>query len=156
VAAAREPSIFAEMAVRFVEDREVLATSALGHILNSSVTARDALRHLLRANGVDVPEQLAYRTEVVTPDEAGRPHIVGAIGTERHLIIEGKFWATLTDNQPVEYLHKLVEGGCLVFVIAQQRFETVGGDRQALPACGTGNAVRRRPRSTWSGPVAGG
>ena len=127
VTAGREPSIFAEMALRFVEDREVLATSALGHILSSSVTAGTALRDLF-GERARRPRRPSYRTEAVTPDETGRPDIVGAIGTERHLIIEGKFWATLTDNQPVEYLHKLVDGGCLVFVVPQPRLETVGAE----------------------------
>jgi len=116
------------MALRFVVDREVLATTALGHILRSSATATRALRDLLRTSGVAIPGQLAYRTEEVVPGELGRPDIVGAVGSERHLIIEGKFWATLTDNQPVEYLRKLVDGGCLLFVIPQPRFATVGAE----------------------------
>ena len=100
----QRPSILAEMALRFVDQREVLATAGLGHVLGASPTARQALRELLVDRGVDVPDDLAYRTEVIEVGEEGRPDVVGTLGKSRHVIVEGKFWATLTDAQPVGYL----------------------------------------------------
>lgn len=121
-------SLFAEMAWRFVEQREVLATASLGHVLQSSHTARDALRMWLADRGVSIPPQLAYRTEVVDVEQEGRPDVVGAVGDERYLILEGKFWAGLTDAQPVGYLRSLEDDGCLLVVAPQLRFETVGAE----------------------------
>lgn len=82
-------SLLAEMAWRFVDQREVLATASLGYILQSSSVARDALRTWLEERGVMIPLDLAYRTEVVAADQAGRPDVVGAVGEKRYLILEG-------------------------------------------------------------------
>jgi hypothetical protein len=121
-------SLLAEMASRFAGQREVLATSGLGYVLRVSSTARDALRTWLAERGVAIPPDLAYGTEVIDPEQEGRPDVVGAVGKERYLIIEGKFWASLTDNQPVGYLHSLEDGGCLLVVAPELRFETVGAE----------------------------
>jgi hypothetical protein len=121
-------SLLAEMALRFVEQREVLATASLGHILASSPVARDGLRAWLAERAVTVPADLQYSTEVVKADREGRPDLVGALGNERYLIVEGKFWAGLTESQPVGYLRSLEEGGCLLFVAPELRFQTVGAE----------------------------
>jgi hypothetical protein len=42
----RRPSLFAEMAMRFVEQKEPLATASLGHILEASPICRDALQRI--------------------------------------------------------------------------------------------------------------
>jgi hypothetical protein len=121
-------SLLAEMAWRFVEQREVLATASLGYILRSSSVAREALRTWLAERGVMTTPDLAYRAEVVDADQEGRPDVVGAVGDKRFLILEGKFWAGLTDNQPVAYLRSLEEGGCLLLVAPELRFQTVGAE----------------------------
>jgi len=73
-------SLLAEMAWRFVEQREVLATASLGYILHSSSIARDALRTWLAERGVMIPPDVGYRAEVVEADQEGRPDVVGAVG----------------------------------------------------------------------------
>jgi hypothetical protein len=75
-----------------------------------------------------LPDGLGYATEVVDVDEAGRPDIIGSTTAGRHLIIEGKFWATLTDSQPVGYLRSLAEGGCLALITPEQRFPTIAAE----------------------------
>jgi hypothetical protein len=75
-----------------------------------------------------IPPDLGYRAEVVEADQEGRPDVVGALGVKRYLILEGKFWAGLTDSQPVGYLRSLEDGGCLLLVAPERRFETVGAE----------------------------
>ena len=94
-------SILAELAIQFAQPRELLATSGLGHVLRASVTAPEALRRFLGDRGVVLPEQLVYGIEDVDPDYEGRPEGVGEWDGQRRLILEGKFWASLTDAQPV-------------------------------------------------------
>lgn len=105
-------SLLEEMALRFVDQRETLATAGLGYILSGSATARAALCAFLAERGVSLPDDLAYRAEVVDREHQGRPDIVGMRGERRHLILEGKFWAALTDAQPVSYLRSLDPDGC--------------------------------------------
>jgi hypothetical protein len=53
-------SILAEMALRFVDQGETLATAGLGHVLGSSATARDALASWLAERGAAIPGGLGY------------------------------------------------------------------------------------------------
>jgi hypothetical protein len=116
------------MALRFVDQRETLATAGLGHLMQASLASREALRIWLSDRSVAIPSDLAYRIEVVGGEEEGRPDVVGLLGDQRHVILEGKFWAALTDAQPVGYLHSLQDDGCLLVVAPKLRFETVGAE----------------------------
>jgi hypothetical protein len=51
-----------------------------------------------------------------------RPDISGndMQGNEK-IIIETKFWSSLTDNQPVEYLNRLNENTVLIFICPKLR-----------------------------------
>ena len=62
---------------------------------------------ILRGCGIDLAESLHFRTQV-TGDDATRPDLVGKDQAGREvLLIEAKFWAGLTENQPVSYLERL-------------------------------------------------
>lgn len=122
----RSPSILAEIALQFIDQRETVATAALGRFLGVP-TCRDALIRLLSQRGVPCEGSLLFRTEVIEPGAEGRPDVVGFDVTTglRRLIIEGKFWATLTDYQPVGYLKSLPEGGALIVAAPARRFPTL-------------------------------
>ena len=121
-------SILAEMALQFVPQREVVATAGLGHLLRRSATAREHLRALASAGGVTPPDTLQYRNEQWDETAPGRPDIVGSVGGEAHVIVEGKFWAPLTDNQPCRYLDRLTADGCLLFVAPAKRQDLLWGE----------------------------
>ena len=121
-------SILAEMALQFVPQRELVATAGLGHLLRRSATAREHLRALASAGGVTPPDTLQYRNEQWDETAPGRPDIVGSIGGEAHVIVEGKFWAPLTDNQPCRYLDRLTADGCLLFVAPAKRQDLLWGE----------------------------
>lgn len=97
---------------------EVLATEALALLLREA-TLGDALGKFIAAQlgGLrEIPSRLEFKTQV-SADDKGRPDIVatGADGRPS-LILELKFWAALTANQPVTYLDRLSESGALVFI----------------------------------------
>lgn len=106
---------------------EVVATEALRYILEQSESARKALEQMLRAAGVAVDSLTRFQTEAVG-DEGERVDLVcyDEHGTER-VLIEAKFWAGLTDNQPNTYLARLPEDthSVLLFVAPAQRIETL-------------------------------
>lgn len=93
-------SLLAHLASRLTGRTETLATEALGYILDRSVAARRALRAMVSEGADDVGEIVSARTEV-TGEENERVDLVGfdADGDER-VLVEAKFWAGLTDNQP--------------------------------------------------------
>ena len=83
--------------------REDIAVEALGYILQSN-PARQAVEELVTHGCADLGRITRVKTQVVGE---GRPDLVGfdPKGRER-LLIEAKFWASLTDNQPNTYLER--------------------------------------------------
>ena len=121
-------SVLAHVAYKFPGQTETVATEALGYILSRSVSIRAALRETLRTAGASMPPLERVATEV-TGEQGDRLDLVGFddSNTER-VLIEVKFWAGLTDNQPITYLGRLPndeEPAVLLFVAPEQRLETL-------------------------------
>ena len=122
------PTLFSRVVPMFTPRLEDVAVEALGHILAESGAARQAFQQMLSAGGADIGSVGRVRTQV-SGDRGERPDlsIEDESGTERTLI-EAKFWAGLTDNQPVSYLSRLQsvdEPSALLFVVPMQRMETL-------------------------------
>jgi len=112
-------ALFGHLASRFSTQPENLATEALAFIVNRSATMREELRTIFVRTGIELPPLARFQSQA--GDEQGNiPDSIGldARGVER-LVVENKFWAGLTENQPVGYLDRLpAEGGAvLVFVV---------------------------------------
>jgi len=91
---------------RFSQVNENVATDALAYILNSSESARNGMMKLLR--GID-PNMPGLQFRVQQTEGNIRPDMWGYDNAEPHVYIENKFWAGLTDNQPVYYLNELAK-----------------------------------------------
>jgi hypothetical protein len=89
---------------RFSRVNEDVATDALSFILQGSESARNGMMKLLRGLVVDLPS-LRFRTQQT--EGSIRPDMWGFHQMEPRVFIENKFWAGLTDNQPVAYLRQL-------------------------------------------------
>lgn len=103
------PTLLAHLAAKLSHQPETVATEALGHILHGSEAGTNALREFLQSAGVDVGRINTVSTEV-TGDGGERPDLacMDGNGTER-VLVEAKFWAGLTTNQPTTYLDRLPE-----------------------------------------------
>lgn len=89
---------------RFSQVNEDVATDALAYVLESSDAARHGMTKLLRGTVPDLPP-LRFKTQQT---EGGiRPDMWGYADGEPRVFVENKFWAGLTDNQPVSYLKQL-------------------------------------------------
>lgn len=92
-------TLLAHLSGTFSYHPEVVATE-VGHILSSSEPARRALETFLQAYGLDIENISLVHTEV-TGDEGERPDLVCSDhGRRERILIEAKFWAGLTVNQP--------------------------------------------------------
>ena len=117
-------TLLAHLAWRLSDRHEDIAVEALGFILRSEVT-RNALRHLLRDGGVDVGPIARVATQVDSEDGT-RPDLAGFDQQgEENVLIEAKFWAGLTHNQPKAYLDRLTPGKALLFVAPGSRVEAL-------------------------------
>ncbi len=125
-------SLLAYLSSRFPGKTEDTAVEALGYILSTSEAARAGLLGLLRSSGANVKGISRVDTQVAG-DEGERPDLVGwdNEGDER-LLIEAKFWAGLTDNQPNAYLKRLRPGGVLLFVAPEARLDALWPELERL------------------------
>ena len=106
--------------------RENVANDALGHILSSSKEARQALEELLLEGGAEVGSIERVSSQADLGQKIPDLQAFDAHG-ERRVLIEGKFWAELTKNQPVEYLKVLPPDSrtALLFVAPSSRSESL-------------------------------
>jgi hypothetical protein len=100
-------SLFGELAVRLDLHPENVATQALEFILTAHPAAWPAFRNFLAQTTVNLPDRLTFRGQE-RGDDSAIPDLVGIDRDGRQvLVIEAKFWASLTENQPVVYLQRL-------------------------------------------------
>ena len=128
-------TMFAHIVSRLTNRTEDVAVEALGFILSRSEAARRALRDLLQLEGLDVGELTGAKTQV-SDETLARPDLV-VLGRNRkeRVLIEAKFWASLTENQPNAYLARLPldeHPSVLLFVAPEARVETLWSELHRL------------------------
>lgn len=119
-------TVLSHLAARFAAHPENIATEALGFLLRSSQVLQAALGRFLGDLGLSNSETLEYRTQATNADGT-RPDLVGidSSGNVR-VTLEGKFWAGLTEAQPVGYIASLTQPGSVVlFITPAVRIRTI-------------------------------
>ena len=122
-------TLLASLALRLSSHPENIATEALLHILVTHHSAGDALLRLLSHSGLPKLEALTFRTQAYGL-EGSIPDLVGiASDGGEVLMLEAKFWAHLTENQPNTYLARLISTrpSVLLFVCPEARLTGLWG-----------------------------
>lgn len=120
------------IASKYTNRREDVAVDALGHILGYSAAAREALTDRVRAAGIGVPPIAKVVTQAIGVD-GERPDLAGYDDQDNEcLLVEAKFWARLTENQPGGYLDRLRGDplSALVFVAPPARLGSLWSELQ--------------------------
>lgn len=105
--------------------QEDIASEGLAYILNRSIGASRALIKYVSSNTGITFSDLVYSTQAVGGNQE-RPDISGFDVRETEvLIIEAKFWASLTDNQPNTYLNRLGDSSVLLILCPNLRLSTL-------------------------------
>jgi hypothetical protein len=121
-----QQSLFGHLIGRFSTQPENLATESLNYILNRSVVARRAFLRYLAQVGIEAAD-LSFQTQAGGSDNA-IPDLVGTDAAGQPVVIvEAKFWAGLTPNQPVTYLQRLPDDApsVVLFLAPAMRFATL-------------------------------
>ena len=102
-----DSTLLAHVVAQFASRRwEDVATEALHYLLKRPGTDR-VVSALMEPAQVTLPAGLAWRTQALDADDPSRPDLVGNDRAQRHVVIvEAKFWAALTANQPRTYLER--------------------------------------------------
>ena len=112
---------------KFSDKYENIAVEALGHILSTSPVAVRALEDMLQTGGAEIGEIAWVKTQA-SGEEGTQPDLAGFDPHNKEcVLIEAKFWAGLTDNQPVAYLKRLPknQASALLFVAPAARLNTL-------------------------------
>ncbi len=105
--------------------QEDIASESLTYILKKSDSARKTINQIVNIEtGLNFSD-LSYSTQNAGKN-LERPDISGKNkeGNEV-LLIEAKFWASLTDNQPIGYINRLRNDTILIFLVPTLRVRTV-------------------------------
>lgn len=118
-------TLLAYLVSSFPGNTEDIATEALRHIFDRSDACGDALNDVIRSGVHGVNAVTRVRSQVIHADGA-RPDLVGFDDTEaERVLIEVKFWADLTPNQPNAYINHLPDDGpaLLMFLTPEDRIQ---------------------------------
>lgn len=116
-------SLLAHLYPRIKGSQEDVATFSLGYILEQSAVLNEAFTGIaLERLHIDRLGILSYRCQDTDVDY-GRPDIAAYKDGKLKLLLEAKFYAGLTANQPVSYINRLSESGGigLMFICPRDR-----------------------------------
>lgn len=126
---AEHDTLLAHLAWMFACRHEDIAVEALGYILQSE-SARRALVKLAQDAGAVLDTISQVHTQVIG-DDASRPDLTCTDQCGKDcLVIEAKFWASLTRNQPNAYLDQLSQGKGLLFIAPGKRIDVLWAELQ--------------------------
>jgi hypothetical protein len=120
-------SLISHLIVGHTPSAENAAVEAVGYVLRGSDVAAGAMARLLRSAERELPERLRFSTQA-SEENGGRPDLEGETEAgEKVALIEAKFWAGLTDQQPTFYLKRFKAGrpSVLAFLVPAKRFRMI-------------------------------
>ena len=112
-------TLLAYLVSSFPGNTENIATEALRHIFDHSNASVEALNDVVQSGVQGIQPISKVESQVIQADGT-RPDLVGLdqAGKER-VLVEVKFWAALTNNQPNGYINRLPDDGtALVMFLA--------------------------------------
>ena len=121
------PTLMAHLVPRLTRQVENAATEALAFILKWSDGTMQALNDLLREGGFDIEPVVRVRTQVTFPD-GSLPDMAGYDKSNRlRLVVEAKFWHSLSEDQTVGYGQLLDQPGpaTLLLIAPEPRLTTL-------------------------------
>ena len=115
------PSLLGQFFNSIRGSQEDIASKSLAYIMEKSDSAKNVFKKIIKNKTNINCGIVKFVTQNVGKNKE-RPDISGidSNGNEK-IIIETKFWSSLTDNQPVEYLNRLNEQTVLLFICPKLR-----------------------------------
>jgi hypothetical protein len=130
--------LFRHLATRFSASPENLATESLAYVLRSAVASRTLIDFFRETADVDLDSRFRFRTQSFGGD-GSVPDLVGIDSAgDQSIVVEAKFWAGLTDQQPLGYLPRLpaTRPAVLAFVAPASRVDLLW--REVRRRCAAG------------------
>ena len=123
-------SLLGQFYTRIKGSQEDIASEGLTYVLQRSLTARQALNKVVETISGLAFGDISYSSQSVG-ENLERPDISGVDKDGKEVVLlEAKFWAALTNNQPVGYLNRLGDNTVLLFVVPTLRVRPVFNELQ--------------------------
>ncbi|TJX15148.1 hypothetical protein E9840_03535 [Tissierella creatinini] len=152
-------SLLAHLYTRIKGSPEDVATLSLCYILENSESARHAFtNYISNTLGITNFPKTHFKTQVVGSNKE-RPDLAGYDEDNNELILcEAKFWAGLTDNQPLGYIDRLRDNGVaaskvLIFICPNARIISLWDE--LLRICGIDNLFEKKESERYVTTIAG-
>jgi len=115
----RDDSVLARIALKFARSPEDVATESLSYILGCSPSAVSALTQLASQWTAPAGRPVVLIRSQAGEDDGARPDLELSDASGAPVILfENKFWAGLTENQPITYLERLRDAGGFLWFVA--------------------------------------
>ena len=120
-------SVLAHVVLGGALQNEPAATQALNYILNSDKDRDIARAFVGMLRDADIEFEPGHIEAELGHEEAQPDLTIQDMDGHVRVFVENKFWAGLTDAQPVSYLEKLPEDppSALLFIVPEQRVPTI-------------------------------
>ena len=120
-------TLLAYLVSSFPGNTEDIATEALRHIFDRSDACGEALNDVIQSGVRGVNAITAVKSQVLRADGT-RPDLVGFDENRmERVLMEVKFWAELTPNQPNGYINRLPDDGpaLVMFLVPEDRVQSL-------------------------------
>lgn len=118
-------SLLGQFYNRIKGSQEDIASESLAYILKKSARARQTINQIVNLTTGLTLTDLLYKTQRAG-EQLERPDISGINEKgEEVLLIEAKFWASLTNNQPNTYIKRLKNNSVLIFLVPSLRIRSI-------------------------------
>ena len=124
-------SILSSIVGKYSRHTENICSESLALVINESDSLKRCFSELLGSisnGGIALRENYTIQTQVTSKKDQAIPDLEIADGSNRKYLIEAKFWAGLTEHQPVSYLKRIENGGSLVFLAPERRLNSLGNE----------------------------
>ena len=134
-------TLFGHLALRFSSHPENLATEALLYLLNKSRDAKGLFAGYLSGHGQDFPPITRFNSQVSSDDNTIPDLVATDMAGNNIFIVENKFWAGLTENQPISYLKQLATyhysdvSATMEFLLSSELESLAGSERASAGYC---------------------
>jgi len=123
-------SLLGQFYTRIKGSQEDIASEGLTYVLQRSLAARQALNNVIQTDSGLTFGDISYSSQSVG-ENLERPDISGIDKDGKEVVLlEAKFWAALTNNQPVGYLNRLGDNTVLLFIVPTLRVRPVFNELQ--------------------------
>jgi hypothetical protein len=123
-------SILSDVVSKYSRHTENICSESLALIINQSPQLQKAWNDLIKNKSqgkIELSADFKFLTQVTSKKDTAIPDLEIKAHSDRMYLVEAKFWAGLTDQQPNTYIKRIQEkeSGALIFLAPERRIPSL-------------------------------